>query len=174
MFKSRGSKWREMGIQSTRDLVHDWWNRLREAQSAHYRISNIYGFSNYILGVVILACSFVILSRTFGQTVSSAIGWLSVAVAIAGGIQTLWRPAELAEKHRSIASRFSCLRRDLELFESIRAEGRHPDPDGFLKQIKQKWQELVMEAPVLPRWIWMLGGRPDTDLPAEGHEERKG
>ncbi len=163
MPEGRGSGWRQMDIHSTGDLVNDWWNRLRDAQRAHYRAANIYAFAHYCLGIIVMGCSFVVLSQTFAGTASAFIGWLSVAAAVGAGAQTFTRPAEISERHRSAASRFSCLRRDLEQFEALRVEGRHPDPDAFIATTKENWQQLLHEVPVLPVWIWRLGGRPDSE-----------
>jgi hypothetical protein len=154
------SVWRKLRLASVLELTTDWWNRLREAQGAHYFAANYYRSLHYTLGVFVIAFSTIGLSFSFSGSNSKALGILGVLAALGASVQTFMNPIGLSEEHRVAGGRFSALRRTVEQFRVAYSEQRLTDPEPQLEMIKDRWEQLLKEVPVLPRWIWLEGGRP--------------
>lgn len=143
---------------AVKDLLDDWFSRLRESQFAHYEAAKAYERLNFFLGVPVVALStlvgttvFATLGQSLSPIVQICVGLVSVAAAVLAGIQTFLRFAERAEKHRSVAAGYGATRREI---EEIRALGEDVSKDA-LAALRHRIDELAKEAPHVSKAIWM-------------------
>lgn len=166
----RKAKWRKLELANLTELTNDWWNRLREAQGSHYLAANVYRNLHFALGALVITSSTVVLSFTFAGTPSRILGWLGVIAAVGASIQTFMQPIDMSEKHRIAGAQFSALRRDLEQIEAAQRDCRLTDTESQLDSVRRKWESLLRTVPVLPRWIWLEGGREAEEKSVDDDE----
>jgi hypothetical protein len=81
--------------------------------------------------------------------VQNIIIFFSIFSTILAGFQTLVRPSEQAEIHRSKAVKYGVLRREIELFLS--SDKSEDKKEEFLEKLKSKWDNIADNSPVTPR-----------------------
>lgn len=138
------------------DLVETWYRRAGSALKAHYNaarslkaLDRWYGGFAALLAAVAAALVGAALLAEGG--VSRPILWtvagLSIGAAALTGLHTFLGLGEQAERHRSVASRYSALARDMESM----LHGAVPLDARTIASIRARLGVLDGEAPTLPR-----------------------
>ena len=143
-------------------LLVGWSRRVSAVESGHYKMADRLGRANIRLGVPIVVLSSLIgtsVFATLGQqvdtTVRILVGMTSVLMAVLAGLQTFLRFAERAEKHRTAASLYSALRRELEELRSLPRGNRGP-AEQRLSSIRLSMDNLGKESPEIGEWAWQI------------------
>lgn len=134
-------------------LILDWDIRLTKAQVGHYIAAERYLFYHSLVGIILVISSTFVSSSLFLDTkiglLKNSIITASVVSTILAGIQTLIRPSEQAEIHRSKAVKYGMLRRKMELFS---ATPKTDDlEENFLLELRTEWDNIADNAPITPR-----------------------
>lgn len=139
------------------DLLGDWYRRIRYAQFAHYESAKLFDRVNYWLGIPVVVLStfvgtsvFANIGRLADPRLQIAIGLISVVAATLASLQTFFRFAEKAEKHRTAAAKYGALRRQVEETLALQT---HTDPENIVA-LRQSIDRLAEEAPQIPHRIW--------------------
>lgn len=74
---------------------------------------------------------------------------LGILVALLASLQTLMRPTEKAEAHRTCAVKYGNLKRKLEQFSATKVDPK--DWDSFSKEIMIEWCGVAENAPTTPQ-----------------------
>jgi len=145
-------------ILSTDQLLADWYKRIRFVQYCHYEAAKACDRLHLVLGIPVIVLSTLVGSSVFssmGQTpinptLQIATGLTSLLAATLASLQTFFRFAEKAEKHRLSASRYGALRREA---EEMLATCPQPQAE-MIAILRQKLDRLADEAPHIPHQIW--------------------
>jgi hypothetical protein len=89
------------------------------------------------------------LASSENRAVLVAVGVVSMVSAVLSGLQTFLNYGELSTKHQTAGYRFSKLRRHLE--EIIETERSSGDQNAALKEIREEWDRLSEESPMVPQ-----------------------
>lgn len=142
---------------SKEDVLDDWYNRILYAQFCHSEAARACDRTNCWLGLSVVVLSTVAGTWVFAQVGDSgdsrwpiAIGLISVAAAVLASIQTFFRFAERAEKHRTAAANYSNLRRQVEEILALQAH----DAPGSLTALRRNIDHIAEAAPHIPHRIW--------------------
>lgn len=139
------------------DTINDWNKRLTIAQTGHYITSERYILINRFVGIPLVTSStfvsaFLFFDSTgFSDRLSILMKLLSILVALLASLQTLMRPTEKAEAHRSCAARYGNLKRKIEQFSA--AGSAIDDWKNFSKEITIEWAGISENAPTTPQRI---------------------
>lgn len=139
-----------------RALVLDWTRKLHTLEYAHRYASVSRERQNLFLGVPAVVLSGVIGAQVStpwqaDPRVQSGIAIAATLVAVLVGLQTFFKPTEIAEKHRSASATYEDFRHRLELllvFESTASA----DLAKKLEQLKAEWDRL--ETPNVSKGAW--------------------
>ena len=151
-------------------LLKKWRSNLRDAQQAHYITSTLYKKLNYWVGIPVISFTVFVGSSLFSELqkhdeskMRIAIGIIGVLAAIMASIQTFLRFPEKAEMHRATAVKFGLLKKEIDKFRAIHPDSNR-DVDERINEIKQKWDEIVSEAPTVSSKLWSaIKGRDNAD-----------
>ena len=94
---------------------------------------------------------FASIGKTVNQNLQIFVGVVSVLAAVLASLQTFLRFSERSEKHRSVASRYGALRREIEQTISFNDGGVSPDKMDSIRAVIDR---LAEEAPNIPTKIW--------------------
>ena len=133
---------------------------VRRAARAHYKAVDQARRGNLLLGVPVVVTTTVVGTSIFATlnsqpsaTLKILAGIVSLLAAALAALQTFFRFAERAEKHRVAAANYGIARRDLDLFllkyVSEPADARQAAIDD-LGKIKSKLDQLAQESPDIP------------------------
>lgn len=143
-----------------RMLLEGWLVALRTAQRANYRAASRSEGLNYWFGIPVVVLSAIVGTSVFsalgnhqGEVTQIVVGTLSVLSAILSAVHTSLRYSERAEKHRSAATSYAALQK--ELMQRLAA----PSSDEAAVEIwittfRQNWDSVAEEAPTVPKRIW--------------------
>lgn len=137
------------------DTIKQWSNRLAAAQTGHYIAAERYILINRFIGIPLVASSTFVSaflffeSDEFSDGLSLTMKILSIFVALLASLQTLMRPTEKAEAHRSCASKYGSLKRRIERFSTI--THKPEDWTEFSKEIIIEWSGIADNAPTTPQ-----------------------
>lgn len=144
-------------MESTDQLLKNWYRRLRESQFSHYEAAKAFDRMNYWLGVPSIISSTIIgtsifatLDESIDATVKLLAGLVSVLAATLTGLQTFLKFSERAEKHRAVAARYGALRREIEELRSL--EGNITRE--LITPLRESIDRLAEESPNIPTRIW--------------------
>jgi hypothetical protein len=139
-------------------LITDWKARLKNAQVGHYKCSEkLYFFANLTGFLLILTTTLVTALLFFDTTGPNENAWnlllfiLSVLSAGLAGIVSFVRFAERAELHRSAASRYGKLRRQLDFLDTYRNSQEKSQVKEKLKLLRIEWEYISADAPLTPK-----------------------
>jgi hypothetical protein len=143
---------------SEKELLDEWFRRVRESQFAHYEASKSLVHKKYFLGVPVVVLSalsgafaFATLGSQSNVYLQILFGFVSVFAAVLASLQTFLQHSERAEKHRSVAGKYGSLRREIEL---LIAGSSTPYDKDKLALIKEKINLLSEEAPEISQKTW--------------------
>lgn len=146
--------------ENQRTLLDNWHIALRTAQRANYRAASRSEMLNYWLGIPVVVLATIVGTSVFGtlgerpdQIAQIAVGTLSVLSAILSAIHTSLRYSERAEKHRSAATSYASLQKELtqKLAAPPTDEGT---TDTWITAFRLSWDTIAKEAPTVPRKVW--------------------
>ncbi len=138
-----------------------WYRRARESQFAHYTAASRYSIRSRLLGVpsvVLSAAAGTALFATLQKSSASpdlrlAVGLVSVLAALLSALQTFLGLGDLADKHRSTASMYGAIRREIEEYQAL--PPRSPDAvHAALSTVRKRLDEVAASAPNVPRRAW--------------------
>jgi len=158
--------------EKARELIADWFRRVRESQHVHYACANHFSRLNYILGIptivitsVVGTAVFVSLEKQDIADYKILVGLLSMLAAVLASLQTFLGFAERSEKHRLAGAGYAAVRRHVELLATF------PPADEELEQslmdIKNEMDSLAKSSPEVPRAVVR---QLDEELRAKAHE----
>jgi len=146
--------------QPLEELLHDWYNRVRESQFGHYGAAKYYGGLHYYLGIPVVVLSgivgtsvFASIGRTTDRILTIIIGMVSVLVAVLGSLQTFLRFSERAEKHRIAAARYGAVRREIEQLRGLNFDANENIRE-FVDKLRARMDGLAEESPDIPLRVW--------------------
>lgn len=137
-------------------LVLDWMRKLHTLEYAHRYASVSNDRLNLLLGVPAVVVSGLIAAQVSTPWQQETITQIAVAVgaslvAVLVGLQTFFKPTEIAEKHRSASSAYEDLRHRLELL--LVFDGEHKNEISHkLEQLKAEWDRF--ETPNVSHKAW--------------------
>ena len=141
-----------------KSLIIDWSVRLKNAQVGHYKCSErLYLLANVTGFLLILTTTLVTALLFFDTTGPNEEQWqillfiLSVSSAGLASIVSFVRFAERAELHRSAASRYGKLRRQLEFLDTYRNTQQDTQVKEKLKLLRIEWEYVSSDAPLTPK-----------------------
>ena len=147
-----------MSSMAVENLLTDWYRRIRFAQFAHYEAAKSYDRMNYGLGIPVVILSTFVGTSVFANIVSTVdarfqilIGLVSVVAASLASLQTFFRFSEKAEKHRTAASKYGALRREI---EEIMVLCNQEELKDSISNLRSRLDKLSEEAPHIPHQIW--------------------
>ena len=147
-------------MSTTKEVLNDWYERVRVTQLAHYGSAEHFGKRKYSLGVPA-----VILSALVGTTVFATlqkqpelwlqiiVGLASVAAALLTSLQTFLGYNERAEKHRIAGAKYGALGRELEVLRSLETVDIN-----IINDLKKRLDDLAQESPNNPKTIYYKAG----------------
>lgn len=135
-------------------LMQAWLRRARESQLGHYEMAMMLERRGHWLGVPVIVISGVVGTSVFASVAAEAVsvpvalmvGALSVTAAILSSLQTFFKFAERAEKHKTFGARYGAIRREL---ESMYAAGTATQEPQYLAVVREKLDLLAQEAPAV-------------------------
>ena len=137
------------------NLINEWEIRLSKAQIGHYLAAEKYQKIHYFMGALLIIFSALVASSLFLETQT---GWIknfilvaSILSTVLAGFQTLVRPSEQAEIHRSKAASYGSLRRKIELYLSTNKPNEVDE--RTLLEIKNEWDSIADNSPVTPHGL---------------------
>jgi len=147
-------------MSTTKEVLNDWYARVRVTQLAHYNSAEHFGKRKYALGVPA-----VILSALVGTTVFATlqkqpelwlqiiVGLASVAAALLTSLQTFLGYSERAEKHRIAGAKYGALGRELEILRVLDTVDIN-----IVNDLKKGLDDLAQESPNNPKNIYYKVG----------------
>ncbi|WUR15823.1 SLATT domain-containing protein [[Empedobacter] haloabium] len=135
-------------------LILAWLRRARESQLGHYEMATMLERRSYWLGVPVIVISGVVGTSVFASIAAEvvaveaklAVGALSVLAAILSSLQTFFKFAERAEKHKTFGARYGAIRREL---EAMHASGTAAHEPNYINVLRDKLDRLGQEAPAV-------------------------
>jgi len=139
-------------MSSTRQVLDDWYQRVKVTQITHYRSAEHFGKRKYWLGVPAVLISTIVGTTVFASLQTQPELWLkiivglaSVAAAILTSLQTFLGYSERAEKHRLAGAKYGALGRELEVLRSL------PEVDlKTINDLRTRLDALAQESPNNP------------------------
>lgn len=137
----------------TYSLINNWLTRLHDAQTGHYVCSEkLYSKAN-ITGYALILSSTIVTAMLFADVdgfLKLFLVIMSVISAMLSGVVSFARFAEKAEQHRSTASCYGKLRRQLEKLNSTKSKLDNNELDKQLKILRIEWEYTSRNAPLTP------------------------
>jgi len=136
------------------ELILAWLRRARESQLGHYQMATMLERRSYWLGVPVIVISGIVGTSVFASIAAEVVsveaklivGALSVIAAILSSLQTFFKFAERAEKHKTFGARYGAIRREL---ESMHAGGTAAHEPNYINVLRDKLDRLGQEAPAV-------------------------
>ena len=147
-------------MPTTKEMLDDWYQRVKVTQLAHYGSAEYFGKWKFGLGIPA-----VILSALVGTTVFATlqkqpelwlqiiVGFASVAAALLTSLQTFLGYSERAEKHRIAGAKYGAVRRELEYIRTL----SNVD-EAKLENLRKRLDDLAYESPNNPKNIYYKAG----------------
>ena len=133
-------------------LLTDWTQHLRISRATHYETAKKLSNTNILIGISAIVLSAIVgtsilatVQETINTNLKIVAGLISVFAAVLGGMQTLLRLEDRAEKHRACGARYSALIREIEEVLAFYQKGRIPV--DRVKNIREQYDKVTLEAP---------------------------
>jgi hypothetical protein len=142
------------------DLLRKWLHRAREGQHSHHEAGKFFRRANYWLAVPVIVittalgtASFATITTTLSGAAKVGFGLLSMLAAVLAALQTHFRYAEKAEKHKNIGARYGGIRRRIEAVLSLPYDQRGK-PAELVDEIRNKLDTISGDGDVVSRRIF--------------------
>ncbi|RDK03540.1 SLATT domain-containing protein [Paraburkholderia lacunae] len=155
-------------------LLMKWIRRARESQMSHYDMADLLSARERRVGWLVTALTAFVGTAVFASLNEAAVapalriivGLVSVMAAVSAALQTFFRFAERAEKHRAAGARYGAVRRRLEAVFAGDPDAR----DGhYLSAIRDELDRLAEDSPNVPPAVFYR-----TQRTLSGDAERSG
>ena len=150
---------------TNKELLEDWYQRVKVTQRAHYASANHFGKGKFWLGIPAVILSALVGTTVFASLQAKSELWLqilvglaSVAAAVLTSLQTFLGYSERSEKHRIAVAKYGSLGRELEFLKSL----EFVEQDKIIS-IKSRLDELAVESPNNPKKIYYSVGAADLE-----------
>lgn len=160
-----------------RNLLKSWRQELRTMMETHYQLSTRIRRLNYILGVPMIVFAVVVASYVFATIehhsnfwLQMTIGLIAVVTAILGALQTFLKYSEQAENHRNASARYQALFNAMDQSLAFPPQ-KEQDLSDWCDKLRDRWDELNLEAPSVPSKLTRVPLRSSTHVPAESESE---
>jgi hypothetical protein len=144
-------EWRTMALKAA--------GRHSAACDRYQQLDSIYGVGSTVLTAIVGSTIFVTLQKTTSETIRIIAGFVAATAAVASGIQTTAKYAQLSERYRQASRQYAAIARQIdELLADL------PDSmrlTAVLDQLRKSLDEVGALAPNVPPRIWRAG--PDED-----------
>jgi hypothetical protein len=142
------------------ELIEEWHAGIRINVLSHYQCAKLFESYHRVLGYPTVILS-ALAGTTFISTLNDSNIWwaqasaimLSLAVTVLASLQTFLRYSERSEKHKTAATEFGKLRRELEQIIALIPQGSAV-AKGDMESIRTKWGELSTHAPAIPNRVY--------------------
>ncbi|HZZ11845.1 MAG TPA: SLATT domain-containing protein [Paraburkholderia sp.] len=140
-------------------LLLKWIRRARESQMSHYDMADLLASRDRRMGWLVTVLTAAVGTAVFASLNTAAVppvlrivlGLVSVTAAVSAALQTFFRYAERAEKHRAAGARYGAVRRRLEAVFAGDADAR----DGhYLTAIRDELDRLAEDSPNVPPGVF--------------------
>jgi endonuclease/exonuclease/phosphatase (EEP) superfamily protein YafD len=142
------------------ELLEKWLIRAREGQHSHHEAGKFFRRANYWLAVPIIVitstlgtAAFASISTVMADTGKIWFGALSMLAAVLAGLQTHFRYAEKAEKHKNLGAQYGAIRRRIEAVLALPHAQRGQQAE-VLEEISYKLDAISGEGDVVSRRIF--------------------
>lgn len=142
------------------ELIEEWHAGIRINVLAHYECSKLFDRYHRALGYPTVILSALAGTAFCSSLMDSKVWWargitvlLSLAVTVFASLQTFLRYSERAEKHKSAATEFGKLRRELEQIIALIPTGGAVSARE-MESVRAKWGELSTHAPAIPNHVY--------------------
>jgi hypothetical protein len=139
-----------------KDLLAEWAKRNLTALDAHYDAAKHFARKHYWLGIpaIILAAVvgtsvFASLEKEVNSTVKIIVASCSILSAVLTGLQTFLNYNQRSEKHRTTASQYSSVKREIEQLLTL-SEQQLEQNDKIITTLREKIDSIGRDAPSLP------------------------
>jgi hypothetical protein len=120
----------------------------------HYEMATALEARSRWLGVPVIVISGLVGTSVFASVAADVIpvqakllvGALSVLAAVLSSLQTFFKFAERAEKHKTFGARFGAIRRELEVLHASGAAAGEPH---YIGTLRERLDRLAEEAPAV-------------------------
>jgi hypothetical protein len=137
-----------------------WYRRARESQFAHYtaagsytRLSKSLGVPSVVLSAAAGSVLFATLSKSASIELRLFVAFVALSAAVLGALQTFLGLNALAEQHRSTASRYGTIRRQIEQYQATNP-ARNIALGIQLEEVRRSLDDVAGSAPNVPDWAW--------------------
>ena len=143
-----------------RHLLKSWRQELDVMVRTHYEMSTRIRFLNYILGVPMILFAVVVAAYVFATINQESHFWLqlgmglmAILAAILGALQTFLKYSEQAENHRNASARYQALLNGMDQSLAFPPQ-KEQELSDWCDKLRDRWDELNLEAPSVPRKLW--------------------
>lgn len=143
-------------------LLEEWQKRIRKAQKAHYKDAERLKRNKLFLGIPTVILTSLVTAGVFTSMNENievirinplVIGLISVIATILASLQTFLNYSENKEKHLNAARRLSSLKKEVQ--QNIVTIEKTPETlNGFIDEVRIKWEEIINEAPLISSSIF--------------------
>lgn len=141
-------------------LLRDWLRRAREGQHSHYEAGKFFRRANYWLAVPVVLITTTLGTAAFASVAAETgdggkiwFGALSMLAAALATLQTHFRYAEKAEKHKTLGAEYGNIRRRVEALLSLPLSQRGQQRE-VLDEIRNQFDAISAEGDVVSRRIF--------------------
>lgn len=141
-------------------ILGSWYRRARESQFAHYvaasnyaRLSKVFGIPSVGLAAAAGSTLFVTLSEAASMELRLVVGFVALLAAVFSALQTFLGLPELAEQHRSTASQYGAIRRQIEQYQAT-FPVQNMALSAKMEEVRRRLDDVARAAPNVPDWAW--------------------
>ena len=140
-------------------ILSKWKDRAKNIQDCHYDASATLKNLHYLTGLPLVVLSVVSASNLLAkaETIESFAPYFDLTAAILGvlvtvlaAIQTFLGFEKRSEIHYRAGAKYGSIKREIELCDPANVD------DGKLSQIRQTWDALTEDTPIIPLRIWRM------------------
>lgn len=141
--------------EAERALLGEWEADIRVICHGHYQAATTLDRLSYWIGIPTIILAGTAGSAAFSSLSQSshAAGAASLAAAGLASAQLFFRHPERAERHRTTASLFGALLREIEQIQAL------PPTDSealniWCRDFRERWDEIARDTAAVPHRIW--------------------
>jgi hypothetical protein len=142
-------------LERVRKILDDWQARVSVYQEGHYKSAQKLekyhyqlGLPSAILTAITGATVFTNLNQEMSISVKVAVGTISLLAAVLVGIQTFYNFSKRSESHRSIASQFGHIRREIDILKQFPPEDQ-AQLEAKIRELNEVIGRISGDAPTI-------------------------
>lgn len=157
-------EWREMALKAS--------GRHSTACDRYERRDQVYGVGSTALTAIVGSTIFVTLQKTASEAVRILAGLFAATAAVASGIQTTAKYAQLSERYRQASRQYATVARRID--EILAAPPGQTELIAVLNQLRKSLDEVGAMAPNVPPKIWKTGPDEQHRISFASHHDALG